>query len=61
MAATHDFMNQPVTAYPERQLCVVLDNLSTHKPKRDSWLSRHPNVRFHFAPTHASWMNQIEV
>jgi hypothetical protein len=29
-------MNQPVAAYPERELCVVLDNLSTHKPKRDS-------------------------
>ena len=56
-----DFMNQLVAAYPERKLHVVLDNLSTHKPKRDLWLARHPNVRLHFTPTHASWMNQVEV
>jgi transposase len=43
------------------ELHVILDNLSTHKPKEDRWLARHPNVRFHFTPTHASWLNQIEV
>jgi len=32
-----------------------------HKPKDDRWLARHTNVHFHFTPTHASWMNQIEV
>ena len=31
-----------------------LDNLSTHKPKRDIWLKRHKNVHFHYTPTHAS-------
>ncbi len=55
------FMNKLVAAYPGRELHVVLDNLSTHKPKRDLWLKRHPNVHFHFTPTHASWLNQIEV
>jgi len=39
----------------------VLDNLSTHKPKHDQWLARHRNVHFHFTPTHASWLNQVEV
>ena len=38
-----------------------LDNLRTHKPKRDLWLKRHPNVRFHYTPTHASWLSQIEI
>jgi len=38
-----------------------LDNLNTHKPKHDRWLTRHPNVHFHFTPTHASWLNQVEV
>ena len=56
-----DFMNGIVTEHPDREIHVVLDNLSTHKPKRDAWLPRHPNVRFHFTPTHASWMNQIEI
>jgi len=56
-----DFMNQLVAAYPGRQLHVVLDNLSTHKPKRERWLKRHPNVHFHFTPTYASWLNQVEI
>jgi transposase len=56
-----DFMNRVVSAYPDRELHVVLDNLSTHKPKNDQWLKRHPNVRFHFTPTRASWLNQVEV
>ena len=30
-----DFMNRVVAAYPDRELHVILDNLSTHKPKRD--------------------------
>jgi transposase len=55
-----DFMNRIVAAHPGREIHVVLDNLNTHKPKRDRWLARHPNVRFHFTPTHASWLNQVE-
>jgi transposase len=47
--------------YPSGELHVVLDNSSTHKtPAVDRWLRRHPRVRFHFTPTSASWMNQIE-
>lgn len=56
-----DFMNQVVNAYPDRELEVILDNLATHKPKRDLWLARHKNVHFHYTPTHASWLNQVEV
>ncbi len=47
--------------YPDREIHVILDNLSTHKPKRDLWLARHPNFHFHYTPTHASWLNQIEI
>jgi len=56
-----DFMNHIVAAYPGKAIHVVLDNLSTHKPKTDLWLKRHPNVRFHFTPTRASWLNQVEI
>jgi len=56
-----DFMNRIVPLYPDKELHVILDNLNTHKPKHDRWLSRHPRVRFHYTPTHASWLNQIEV
>lgn len=57
-----DFMNQVVSQYPaDQEIHVILDNLSTHKKKRGTWLARHPNVHFHFTPTNASWLNQIEV
>jgi transposase len=56
-----DFMNDIVVAYPDCDLHVILDNLNTHKPKDDRWLKRHPNVRFHFTPTRASWLNQVEI
>jgi transposase len=56
-----DFMNSVVAAHEGKEIHVILDNLSTHKPKRDMWLKRHPNVRFHYTPTHASWLNQVEI
>lgn len=56
-----DFMNAVIADHPDQEIHVVLDNLSTHKPKRDRWLARHPNVHFHFTPTHASWLNQVEI
>jgi transposase len=55
-----DFMNRIVATHPEREIHVILDNLNTHKPKRGRWLARHKNVHFHFTPTHASWLNQVE-
>jgi transposase len=56
-----DFMNQVGARHPGKEIHVILDNLSTHKPKRDMWLARHPNVHLHYTPTHASWLNQIEI
>jgi len=53
-------MNQVVDDYPDTELHVILDNLNTHKPKDDRWLAKHPNVHFHYTPTHASWINQVE-
>jgi transposase len=55
------FMNEVIADHPEREIHVVLDNLNTHKPKDDRWLARHQNVHFHFTPTHASWLNQVQV
>ena len=45
---------------PEQELHVILDNYCTHK-KCDAWLAQHPNVHFHFTPTSASWLNQVEI
>ena len=55
------FMNEVLAAYPQRPLHVIVDNLNTHKPKQDRWLRQHPQVHLHFTPTHASWLNQVEV
>ena len=29
--------------------------------KVEEWLAAHPNVHFHFTPTSASWLNQVEI
>jgi len=55
-----DFMDEVVAAYPDQELHVVLDNLNTHE-KNEAWLERHPRVSFHFTPTRASWLNQVEI
>ena len=56
-----DFMNEVITEYPLQEIHVIMDNLSSHKPKRDRWIKHHPNVHLHFTPTHASWLNQVEI
>jgi transposase len=53
------FMDEVVAAYPRSRLEVILDNLNTHK-KNEEWLARHPKVTFHYTPTRASWLNQVE-
>lgn len=55
------FMDGLVADTPShRELHVILDNYCTHK-KCDAWLAQHPNVHFHFTPTSASWLNQVEI
>jgi transposase len=56
------FMDAVVAAFPQRELHVILDNLNIHKnAAAQRWLVRHPRVHFHHTPTHASWVNLIEV
>jgi transposase len=54
------FMNSVVATFPNRELHVILDNLNTHK-RNEYWLKKHPKVHFHFTPTSASWLNQVEI
>jgi len=55
------FLKRVARAYPRKRLHVVLDNVSTHKtPDVQKWLTGHKRVTFHFTPTSASWMNQVE-
>src|SRR5271163_2180669 len=55
------FMKTVVRRYPRKQLHVVLDKSSSHgTPEVASWLAQHPRVHFHYTPTSASWLNQVE-
>lgn len=46
---------------PDKEIYVILDNCSTHK-KNDDWLAKFEGrVQFHFTPTSASWLIQIEI
>lgn len=55
------FLDELVATYPDQRLCVVMDNLNTHTNRAAmEWLERHPDVSFHYTPTHASWVNLVE-
>lgn len=54
------FLKRAVAPYQDREIHVVLDNLSTRNtPEVKAWLARRPNVTFHFTPVGSSWMNQV--
>ena len=56
------FLKQVARAHPGRELHLVMDNYAAHKhPKVNAWLADNPRVNVHFTPTHASWMNLVEV
>ncbi|WUK77150.1 IS630 family transposase [Kribbella sp. NBC_00359] len=56
------FLKQVARAHPGRELHLVMDNYAAHKhPKIKAWLADNPRVSVHFTPTHASWMNLVEV
>jgi transposase len=57
------FMDQLLLELPnseQKEIHVILDNYCIHK-RNDEWLKAHPNVAFHFTPTSASWLNQVEI
>ncbi|MBK7398637.1 MAG: transposase [Myxococcales bacterium] len=55
------FMRKVVRAYPDQELHVILDNSSTHSTDDvAAWLAENPQVTFHYTPTSASWLNQVE-
>lgn len=56
-----EFMTDLVKDIPaDQEVHVILDNYCTHK-RNDEWLKKHPNVKFHFTPTSASWLNMVEI
>ena len=57
------FLTELVTGQPpEREIHVVIDNLSAHKTERvQLFLQDHLQVQLHFIPTYSSWLNQVEL
>jgi len=55
------FMKLVARQNPRRELHVVIDNSSTHStPEVQAWLAKNPRIHFHYTPTSASWLNQVE-
>lgn len=61
------FLDQVASAYRQRRVHVVLDNLNTHRDTNQGafiteWNQRHGGrFVFHYTPTHGSWLNQVEL
>jgi len=56
------FLRKAVKPHADKDIHVVLDNLSTHTtPEVMAWRERNPHVTMHFTPVGSSWINQIEI
>jgi putative transposase len=58
------FLKELVKKYKRKtnEIHIICDNYSAHKHKNvKQWLGQQENVYMHFTPTHASWLNQIEI
>jgi len=57
-----DQLEQEIPVLEGQQIVAVTDNLSTRNTQEvKDWLKAHPRWSFQFTPTHASWLNQIEI
>jgi transposase len=57
-----DHLDAEIPLLEGQQIVAITDNLSTRRTEEvESWLDAHPRWRFQFTPTHASWLNQVEI
>jgi transposase len=57
-----DQLDSEIPVVDGQQIVAVSDNLSTRGTQEvNDWLDAHPRWSFQFTPTHASWLNQIEI
>jgi len=57
------FMDELLLELPQKESVeyhVILDNYCIHK-RCDEWLEANKNVKFHYTPTSASWLNMVEI
>jgi putative transposase len=56
------FLGALLRRYPGQELHVILDNGSSHRSRETSaWVAKQRRLHLHYTPTHASWLNQIEI
>jgi transposase len=57
-----DQLDSEIPVVDGQQIIAVSDNLSTRGTEEvQEWLAAHPRWSFQFTPTHASWLNQVEI
>ncbi len=57
-----DQLDSEIPVVEGQQIIAVSDNLSTRGTEEvQEWLAAHPRWSFQFTPTHASWLNQVEI
>ena len=56
------FLRRLLHAYPDKELYVIVDNGSSHTSKKTrAWVGKQKRLQLAYTPTHASWLNQIEI
>jgi len=58
-----EFFDRLFAYYADEPLICILDNLKVHKHEKveEKIVQEKGRVRFQFLPTHASWLNQVEI
>jgi transposase len=57
-----EHLDTEIPVVEDQRIVAVSDNLSTRGTQEvTDWLKDHPRWSFRFTPTHASWLNQIEI
>jgi transposase len=61
-AAFIRFLRGLLHTYPTKELYIIADNGSSHRSKKTTaWVAKQKRLHLTFTPTHASWLNQIEI
>ena len=57
-----DLLDTEIPVVEGQQIVAITDNLSTRGTQEvQDWLEAHPRWSFQITPTHASWLNQVEI
>jgi transposase len=57
-----EHLDSQIPVVEDQKIVAISDNLSTRGTQEvQDWLEAHPRWSFQFTPTHASWLNQVEI